>query len=80
VHDPWDFEAAEKEAGIGSYCLICGIFGGTRLASKVRVYDAYPDREAPMFVKTRVGINRNFRGLQPGILYTEEQMAPLVRW
>jgi CRISPR-associated RAMP protein (TIGR02581 family) len=80
VHDPWNFEAAEEEAKSGSYCLICGIFGSTRLASHVRVYDAYPDGEAPTFVKTGVGINRDFRGVQPGILYTEEQVAPLVRW
>jgi CRISPR-associated RAMP protein (TIGR02581 family) len=80
VHDPWDFETAEKEAESGSFCLICGIFGSTRLASHVRVYDAYPDGDAPTFVKTGVGINRDFRGVQPGILYTEEQVAPLVRW
>ena len=77
VHDPWDFEAAKKEAEGGSFCLICGIFGSTKLASHVRVYDAYPDGEAPTFVKTGVGINRDFRGVQPGILYTEEQVAPL---
>jgi CRISPR-associated RAMP protein (TIGR02581 family) len=80
VHDPWDFEAAKKEAESGGFCLICGIFGSTKLASHVRVYDAYPDGDAPTFVKTGVGINRDFRGVQPGILYTEEQVAPLVRW
>jgi len=80
VHDPWDFEALDEEAESGSFCLICGIFGSTKLASHVRVYDAYPDGEAPTFVKTGVGINRDFRGVQPGILYTEEQVAPLIRW
>jgi CRISPR-associated RAMP protein (TIGR02581 family) len=80
VHDPWDFKAAEKEAENGNFCLICGIFGSTRLASHVRVYDAYPDGEASTFVKTGVGINRDFRGVQPGILYTEEQVAPFTSW
>jgi len=79
VHDPWDFEAVEEEKN-GSFCLICGIFGSTRLASHVRVYDAYPEGEASTFVKTGVSINRDFRGVQPGLLYTEEQVVPGVRW
>jgi len=80
VHNPWDFEALDEESESGSFCLICGIFGSTKLASHVRVYDAYPDGEASTFVKTGVGINRDFRGVQPGILYTEEQVAPFIRW
>ena len=80
VHGPWDFEAIENEAKNGEYCLICGIFGSTKLASHVRVYDAYPESYAPTFVKTGVGINRDFRGAQPGVLYTEEQVVPGVRW
>jgi CRISPR/Cas system CSM-associated protein Csm3 (group 7 of RAMP superfamily) len=79
VHDPWDFEALDEEAESGSFCLICGIFGSTKLASHVRVYDAYPDGEASTFVKTGVGINRDFRGVQPGILYTEEQGGALYQ-
>jgi CRISPR/Cas system CSM-associated protein Csm3 (group 7 of RAMP superfamily) len=46
----------------------------------MRVYDAYPEVPAPTFVKTGVGINRDFRGAQPEVLYTEEQVAPGVRW
>jgi CRISPR-associated protein Csm3 len=80
VHDPWDFKTAESEAESKNYCVICGTFGSTKLASHVHVYDAYPEGEAPTFVKTGVGINRDFRGVQPGILYTEEQVAPGVRW
>jgi CRISPR-associated RAMP protein (TIGR02581 family) len=80
VHDPWDFDKAESEAKNNDYCIICGTFGSTKLASHVRVYDAYPKGEAPTFVKTGVGINRDFRGVQPGILYTEEQVAPGVQW
>ncbi|UNQ73760.1 RAMP superfamily CRISPR-associated protein [Infirmifilum sp. NZ] len=80
VHSPWDPEARE-EGDDGTYCVICGTFGSTRLASHVRVYDAYPEGFfAPTFVKTGVGINRDFSGAQPGILYTEEQVAPYVRW
>ena len=79
VHDPWDFEAVEEEKN-GSFCLMCGIFGSTGLASHVRVYDAYPEGEASTFVKTGVSINRDFRGVQPGLLYTEEQVVPGVRW
>jgi CRISPR-associated RAMP protein (TIGR02581 family) len=80
VHDPWDFKVAESEAESKNYCVICGTFGSTKLASHVRVYDAYPEGEAPTFVKTGVGINRDFRGAQPGVLYTEEQVVPGVRW
>jgi len=80
VHDPWNFEAVEGEAEGEGFCLICGTFGSTRLASHVRVYDAYPEGEASTFTKTGVGINRDFRGVQPGILYTEEQVAPFARW
>lgn len=79
VHSPWD-KGVEEEAEGGKFCVICGIFGSTKLASHVRVYDAYPNGWAPTFVKTGVGINREFRGVQPGILYTEEQVVPYVRW
>lgn len=80
VHSPWEFEAMEEEAESGNYCPICGIFGSSRLASHVRVYDAYPEGEPVVFVKTGVGINRDFLGSQPNVLYTEEQVAPGVRW
>jgi CRISPR-associated protein Csm3 len=80
VHSPWDFEAAKSEKENNSYCVICGIFGSTRLASHVRVYDIYPEGHASTFVKTGVGINRDFRGAQPEVLYTEEQVVPGVRW
>jgi CRISPR-associated RAMP protein (TIGR02581 family) len=80
VHDPWDFRRAEEEAKEGKFCIICGIFGSTELASHVRVYDAYPIDGGLTFTKTGVGINREFRGVQPGILYTEELVVPRVRW
>jgi CRISPR-associated RAMP protein (TIGR02581 family) len=80
VHDPWDFRRAEEEAREGKFCIICGIFGSTELASHVRVYDAYPIGGGLTFTKTGVGINRDFRGVQPGVLYTEELVIPRVRW
>jgi CRISPR-associated RAMP protein (TIGR02581 family) len=83
VHSPWDFGEKgkiEEEAESGNYCIICGTFGSTKLASHVRVYDAYPETDALTFVKTSVGINREFRGAHPGILYTERQVVPYVRW
>jgi len=83
VHSPWDFGEKgkiEEEAESGNYCIICGTFGSTKLASHVRVYDAYPETDALTFVKTSVGINREFRGAHPDILYTEQQVVPHVRW
>jgi CRISPR-associated RAMP protein, SSO1426 family len=83
VHSPWDFGEKgkiEQEAESGNYCIICGTFGSTKLASHVRVYDAYPETDALTFVKTSVGINREFRGAHPDILYTEQQVVPHVRW
>ena len=80
VHSPSDFEKIDAEAKDGNYCVICGIFGSTRLASHVRVYDAYPETEAITFVKTSVGISREFGGSAPNILYTEQQVVPHVRW
>ncbi len=80
VHSPWDFEKIDKEAENGGYCIICGTFGSTRLASHVRVYDAYPESDVLTFVKTSVGINREFRGSHPNVLYTEQQVVPRVRW
>jgi len=80
VHSPWDFKKIEEEAKSGNYCIICGTFGSTKLASHIRIYDAYPETDALTFVKTSVGINREFRGAHPDILYTEQQVVPHVRW
>jgi CRISPR-associated protein Csm3 len=82
IHDPWDLESAEKEAEKGEFCVICGTFGSIKLASHVRVYDSYPvdGMEVKTFMKTGVGINRDFRGAQPDILYTEEQVVPDILW
>lgn len=82
VHDPWDLNEVENEWKNKSYCVICGIFGSTKLASHVRIYDAYPVKvdEPRTFLKRGVVIDRDFRGARPGLLYTEEQVEPGVRW
>jgi len=80
VHDPWDFEAAEAEAKEGKFCVICGIFGNQKLASHVRVYDAYPLGDPVFFTKTGVAIDRDFRGVKPGAMYVEQQVAPNTQW
>ncbi|MEM0460527.1 MAG: RAMP superfamily CRISPR-associated protein [Thermofilaceae archaeon] len=80
IHDPWDWKAIEDEKKNSDFCIICGIFGNTYLAGHVKIYDAYPVGETLLFVKTGVGISRDFRGAHPRILYTEEQVAPGVEW
>ena len=82
IHDPWDLKAVEEEAEKGEFCIICGTFGSIKLASHIRVYDSYPvdGMEVKTFMKTGVGINRDFRGAQPDILYTEEQVVPGTLW
>jgi len=80
VHHPWDFEAVERERMSNNYCLICGIFGNTALASHIRVYDAYPEGEPVVVVKQGVGLNRDFGGAHPHVLYSEELVAPGTRW
>ncbi len=80
IHDPWDLSAVEMEWRDRRYCVICGTFGSTKLASHVRIYDAYPEDEARTFLKKGVVIDRDFRGARPGLLYTEEQIEPGVRW
>lgn len=82
VHDPWDFRRAEDERSRGRFCVICGIFGSTELASHVRIYDAEPlnPEEAKVFVKTGVTIDREFGGARAGLLYSEELVVPKTRW
>jgi len=90
IPDPWPKkrgEGQEEELGIeetveGEKKLdaISCIFGSLNIASHVRIYDAYPVGEPVLFVKTGVGINRDFLGAQPGALFTEEQVAPGTRW
>ena len=82
VHSPWDEPAINQEGRSGQFCVICGIFGNTQLASHVRVYDAYPkDRQAARtFVKTSIAIDREFRSVKAEALFREELVLPHVEW
>lgn len=82
AHDPWDFEKMEEEMKNGNVCVICGLFGSTRLASHVKIFDARPldPGKARTFTKTGVAINREFGGAWGGLLYTEELVVPNVEW
>uniref|UniRef100_A0A7C2FZ16 CRISPR-associated RAMP protein n=1 Tax=Thermosphaera aggregans TaxID=54254 RepID=A0A7C2FZ16_9CREN len=80
VHSPWDFKKMEEEKKSKKYCLLCSIFGNTGIASHVTIYDAYPLSEAITQVRTCVGINREFGGAQPDVLYREEFVAPGTHW
>ncbi|MEM0359004.1 MAG: RAMP superfamily CRISPR-associated protein [Candidatus Hadarchaeales archaeon] len=75
-HPPWDLPKAEKE---GDFCEICGIFGNQELMSHIKVYDAYPQGEAPIFVKPGVAIDRNFGSVAHGPFF-EELVVPGCRW
>ena len=81
VHDPWDFEAMEREEREG-FCVVCALFGSTKVASHVRIYDAFPpEGRAPrVSYKTGVSIDRDFLGVRPGLLYTEEFVEPGNEW
>ncbi len=80
VHDPWDREAMEKEAREGKFCVICGLFGSTELASHVRVFDAYPRGRPTVQIKTGISIDREFGGARPGVLFNEEVVSPGCEW
>lgn len=80
VHDPWDHQAIEDEARNNDFCIVCGIFGNTELASHVRIYDAEPLNEARTFIKTGIGIDREFGSVRPEILFNEEFICPRLEW
>ena len=83
VHPIFGSEAekrVEEEAKSKNFCEVCGIFGNTELASHIRVFDSYPTGDVRVFVKTGIGINRDFQGAQPGMLYTEEVIPPGINW
>jgi len=80
LHDPWDRDKIEKEAEEGRFCVVCGTFGSTKIASHIRVFDAYPTSKVTTNIKTCVGIDREFQAARPGILYTEEFVEPGYEW
>jgi CRISPR-associated protein Csm3 len=80
LHDPWDRDKIEKEAEEGDFCVVCGTFGSTKIASHIRVFDAYPTSKVTTNIKTCVGIDREFQAARPAILYTEEFIEPGYEW
>ncbi|NHV97927.1 MAG: CRISPR-associated protein Csm3 [Thaumarchaeota archaeon] len=80
LHDPWDQDKIEKEAEEGDFCVVCGTFGSTKIASHIRVFDAYPTSKVTTNIKTCVGIDREFQAARPAILYTEEFIEPGYEW
>jgi CRISPR-associated protein Csm3 len=80
LHDPWDQDKIEKEAKEGDFCVVCGTFGSTKIASHIRVFDAYPTSKVTTNIRTCVGIDREFQAARPGILYTEEFIEPGYEW
>lgn len=72
VHPPWE---SEEETP----CVICGLFGSQKLSSHVRVYDAYPESSAPVFVKPGISIDRDSGSVGHGPFF-EEFVEPGVRW
>jgi len=79
LHSPWDFEKMDREKEEG-FCIVCGIFGNTQVASHVRVYDALPISRPGRGFKTGIGIDREFQAVKPGVLYTEEFVEPGCKW
>lgn len=83
VHDPWDDKVIEEEERRGDFCEICGIFGNTRLASHVRIYDSMPKdyTKARTFYKYGIAIDRNFGSVKSGLgPFVEEFVVPGVEW
>lgn len=80
VHNPWDKNATEEEDRRRDFCIVCGIFGNMKLASHIRVYDAYPkDGKFKRLRKTGIAIDRVFGSVGAGP-FNEEIIAPGVEW
>ncbi|MEM4006768.1 MAG: CRISPR-associated RAMP protein Csx7 [Nitrososphaerota archaeon] len=82
IHQPWDTTAIKEEAKKNNFCIVCGIFGNSELASHVKIYDSLPIKESEIkvFVKTGIGIDREFGSVRPGHLFTEEFVIPSIKW
>ncbi|MCS7098592.1 MAG: RAMP superfamily CRISPR-associated protein [Candidatus Methanomethyliaceae archaeon] len=79
VHDPWDDKKIEEEKE-SNFCLICGIFGNTEIASHIRIYDSIPKNEARTFLKHGIAIDREFGSAKAGALFTEEFIELNMEW
>jgi len=80
THSPFEHEVMENEKREGKICPVCGIFGGTHIASHVRIYDSKPIGEIGTFLKTGVSIDRDLGTAKPQLLYTEELVPPETKW
>jgi CRISPR/Cas system CSM-associated protein Csm3 (group 7 of RAMP superfamily) len=76
THPPWELPESEKN---GDFCAVCGIFGNQELAAHLRIYDAYPIDEAPLFIKPGVAIDRDFGSVAQGPFF-EEFVVPGTKW
>ncbi|MEM0011417.1 MAG: RAMP superfamily CRISPR-associated protein [Candidatus Bathyarchaeia archaeon] len=81
VHDPWDDKIAKREDENRDFCPICGIFGNTRLASHIKVYDSMPKstEKIRVFYKYGIAIDRDFGSVKLGP-FLEEFVEPGVEW
>ncbi|MEN3047875.1 MAG: CRISPR-associated RAMP protein Csx7 [Candidatus Caldarchaeales archaeon] len=80
VLSPWEMLGERSDKKALKPCVVSGIFGSPAVASHVIVYDAFPVGEPKMLIKTGVGIDRDFGGVRPGILFTEEFVLPDTVW
>ncbi|MEM3986474.1 MAG: RAMP superfamily CRISPR-associated protein [Candidatus Methanomethylicia archaeon] len=80
IHNPWDMDVISEEAEKGDFCTVCGIFGNMKMASHIRVYDAYPkDGRFKKVQKSGIAIDRVFGSVMAGP-FNEEIIAPGVEW
>ena len=56
IHSPFESEKMDEEEQNKTVCEICGIFGGTHIASHVRIYDSYPKDPDSVSVIIKPGI------------------------
>lgn len=83
IHDPWEENTVEEEEKKGDFCSICGIFGNTKLASHIRVYDSMPKNpeNVRVFYKYGIAIDREFGIVKSGLgPFAEEFVEPGVEW
>ncbi len=77
IKDPWEIKE-DSEYGLDP---VEAIFGSTRIASHVYIYDSYPEGGVPKAeVRTGVSIDRFLGTSYPGLLYRTEYISPGYRW
>jgi len=63
-------------------CLICRLFGNSALASRVTIFDMYPEdmRNIRIGMRTRTAIDRLREAVRTGTLFDYEYIPPSYRW